>query len=101
MPANKSNRHDGKEHVTPLAGAFFALLDLLVAQSLERLKSQELVGAGEPLLLTRAEACKMLSVGTSTINRLREDGRLKTVKIGTKHKYPLDEIQRFIREEKT
>jgi excisionase family DNA binding protein len=101
MGTNPSRQPKGNEteNLSPLAGAFFALLDIIVAQSLERLKAQIAPSDDEPALLTRQQAAAYLAVGTSTLDTLRREGKLKPISVGTHPRYSRDELNRYIRRE--
>ncbi|MGV1004888.1 MAG: excisionase family DNA-binding protein [Candidatus Nanopelagicales bacterium] len=49
-------------------------------------------------LLTPAEAAKRLGMSRSTVLRRIADGSIRATKIGTHHRIPLDEYERYSRE---
>jgi len=53
----------------------------------------------EQLLVTRIEAAKMLSISVDTLDRLKDSGKIKSVNIGSRVYYSVDELRSFITKE--
>jgi len=52
--------------------------------------------AANRLLLSRAEACKALGVGESTLARLTREGVIRSHRIGRRRVYAVADLQRWI-----
>ncbi|MBX7492651.1 helix-turn-helix domain-containing protein [Qipengyuania sp. 1NDW9] len=50
----------------------------------------------QPLLVEFADACALLNISRPTLQKMTEDGRIRSVKIGRKHMVPRAEIHRFV-----
>ena len=57
------------------------------------------VTANERLLVTVAEAAKMLSLSRRTLWRLTKDGKLKAIRYGRAVRYSIDELRRHMDEQ--
>jgi excisionase family DNA binding protein len=53
----------------------------------------------QPLLANKRGAALALSVSTNTIDRLRKDGKLRSIKAGGQVRIPIDDLQRLARGE--
>ena len=53
----------------------------------------------EALLVTRIDAAKALAISVDTIDRLRCEGKLRSVTIGSRVYFALEELQAFVRTE--
>lgn len=53
----------------------------------------------ETLLLTNAEAAKALHISVDTLTELRDDGKIRCVRIGSRVYYSPDELRAFITKE--
>ena len=53
-----------------------------------------------PLLVDRLTAARALGVSPGTIDNLRRDGELPSVKIGTRRLFDVADLRRFIQERK-
>lgn len=53
----------------------------------------------ENLLITRAEAAKALNIIVDTLDRIRNDGKLREVRIGSRVYFSPEELQAFVRKE--
>lgn len=54
---------------------------------------------GKQLLLTRKEAAQALSISVDTLDELRNTGKLRCVRIGSRVYYAVDELKAFITKE--
>jgi excisionase family DNA binding protein len=52
----------------------------------------------KPKLRTLPKAAKELGIGLSTLRRLLEDGKLRSVRIYSREMVSVDELDRFLRE---
>ena len=52
--------------------------------------------ASVPILLSVTETCTLLGVGRTTFNKLKDTGRLKTVKVERRRMVPRDEVERYV-----
>ena len=48
------------------------------------------------LLIGRAEASRLLSIGERKLAELTSDGVIRSVKIGTRRLYPIDDLRQWI-----
>lgn len=53
----------------------------------------------EKLLLTRKEAADALNISVDTLDVLRNDGKIRSVNIGTRAYFSPDELKAFITKE--
>ena len=61
-------------------------------------KDEMPIGSNGKLLYTEAEACEALSISRSSLRRLWYGGVLKPVHINRSLRWPIQEIQRYVRE---
>jgi excisionase family DNA binding protein len=52
--------------------------------------------ASPSILLSVAETCALLGVGRTTFNKLKDTGRLKTVKVESRRMVPRNEVDRYV-----
>lgn len=53
----------------------------------------------EKLLLTRGEAARVLNISVDTLDVLRNDGKIRCVRIGARVYFSPDELKAFITKE--
>jgi hypothetical protein len=86
--------------VAPLAGAFFALLDLIVAGLLERQKAHPRSPDDQPAALKQAAAAAYLSISVGQLKRLRERGRIEAVYLSERTpRYRRRDLDRLLEED--
>ena len=82
-----------------------ATIERAVERSVQRVVDRAIgqLGIGEisPLLITRNQACEVLAISERTLDRLAKSGEIKPMRIGRSIRYHLDEIRRFVDEQKS
>jgi len=99
MP-RKFNSNDAD--IAIIGGGLVSFLDLLVQTSLERIEAQRSTsgrGPSAPAAFDRQGAADYLAVGTTTLDRLKQEGKLKTVKIAGMPRYTRAALDRYIRQQ--
>lgn len=57
---------------------------------------REVRSAAEPLLVDRTEASRLLGVSPGTLDNLRRDGAMPSIRIKARRLFAVEDIRRFI-----
>jgi hypothetical protein len=86
-------------HADEIIAAFRTVGEIVARLMLQRLEAPRNthIGAKEnlPLLLNRGEAATMLGVSGTSVDRMRHQGVLKTVSVGSRIMFARDELERI------
>ena len=95
-PALTVEPEEIKTHPAPDAQAQPEWVRAVLAYAKEAAEAGEVVSiTRKPLMLTPAEAADRLGMSRPTISRRIAAGELRTVKVGNRHRIPIQEFERF------
>ena len=87
--------------ITTIGGAFLDFLDAVVRTSVERIEAQRSANgrSGGPAAFDRKGAADYLAIGTTTLDRLRAEGQIKTVNVAGMPRYTRATLDRYLHQQ--